>query len=180
MKRLLAVGLLLAGLALVHPKHGDARYEYARQVGKRCSACHVGGRPDVTNLKPAGLHFMARGTLEGIAADAKARTGRPADASQGAGRSPGSVSPASAARPSAAGAGAALFEQNCAPCHGARGAGTDKAKSLVPPERARSAAEVETVIRGGIAGTTMFAFGEVLSAAEIETLARHVEELRRP
>ena len=70
--------------------------------------------------------------------------------------------------------------QNCAPCHGARGEGTDKAKSLRTPASARGATEVGKVIREGIAGTTMFAFGEVLSAAEIETLARHVGELRRP
>jgi len=134
-KRLLGVGLLLAGLTLARPPRGEARYEYARQVGKRCSACHVGGHPDVTNLKPAGLHFMARGTLEVVAADPK----KPASAGD---------------------TGGELFAQNCAPCHGAGG--------------------VEKVIREGIAGTTMFAFGEVLSAAEIETLARHVEELRRP
>lgn len=175
MKRLLAVGPLLAGLALVSPKSGDARYEYARQVGKRCSACHLGGHPDVTNLKPAGLHFMARGTLEGIAAEAKARTHGSADASAGR-----SSRPASAARASAADTGGELFAQNCAPCHGARGEGTDKAKSLSPPARAPGVTEVEKVIREGIAGTTMFAFGEVLSAAEIETLAKHVEELRRP
>jgi len=155
MKRLLAVALLLVALTLVRPPRGEARYEYARQVGKRCSACHVGGHPDVTNLNPAGLHFMARGTLAAVAADPKKRA-------------------------SAGDAGGELFAQNCAPCHGTRGQGTDKAKSLSPPARAPSATEIEKVIREGIAGTTMFAFGEVLSAAEIETLARHVEELRRP
>ncbi len=151
MRRLLAVGLALAGLTLARPQRGEARYEYARQVGKRCSACHAGGHPDVTNLKPAGLSFMARGTLEG----ARAGAAPAADA-------------------------AALFEHNCAPCHGPRGRGSDKAKSLLTPAKARGAAEVEKVIREGLAGTSMFAFGEVLSVAEIETLARHVRDLRRP
>ena len=55
----------------------------------------------------------------------------------------------------AIGQGKAVYLTHCAPCHGARGEGTDKARSLSPPARAPSAAEVEKVIREGIAGTTM-------------------------
>lgn len=140
---------LLLGL----PRPSAARYEYARALGARCSTCHESHHPDVQNLNPAGRYYLAHGTLDGWR---------------------GGTAPAAAAPRS----GQPLFARNCAPCHGARGEGTAKARPLSPPQRARSQAEIETLLRDGIAGTAMFGFQEVLSTEQIRALAAYVQTLR--
>ena len=137
---------LAAGALLFQATAATARYEYARALGTRCSACHDGHHPDIETLNAAGRYYLANRTL-----DARARSALPA---------------------------AAVFERNCAPCHGAAGEGTPKARPLSPAQKAASPAQIEAAVRNGIPGTGMFGFGAVLTAAEIRAVTSHVQTLR--
>lgn len=142
-----------AALMLLLPRPATARYEYARALGTRCSSCHDGHRPDIETLNAAGRYYLVNRTLDGFApgATARAKAGAPAPA---------------------------VFARNCAPCHGANGEGTPKAQPLWPARKASSAAQIEAVVRNGVAGTLMFGFGDVLAAEDIRAVASYVKALR--
>ncbi|HEY9148843.1 MAG TPA: c-type cytochrome, partial [Gammaproteobacteria bacterium] len=74
----------------------------------------------------------------------------------------------------AAGAVAQQFQQYCASCHGADRLG-GMGPALLPENLSRLRREAaHTVIREGRAATQMPAFGESLSAAEIEALTDYI------
>lgn len=143
----------VAALLLLLPRPAAARYEYARGLGTRCSSCHDGHRPDIQSLNAAGRYYLVNRTLDGFAPGAKARA-------KGGARTP------------------AVFARNCAPCHGANGEGTPKAQPLWPARKASRAAQIEAVVRDGIAGTLMFGFRDVLAAEDIRAVAAYVKTLR--
>ena len=81
--------------------------------------------------------------------------------------------------------GAALYEDQCAACHGSTGAGGALTNGLTaPPLRDSTPVEVAEAIRLGGAGLrsgNMPKFGpEVLSDQQVDSVARYVEYLRRP
>ena len=132
-------------------------YEYARQVGKRCSTCHDSTRPHVANLNSAGRYFLEHRTLDGY---------KPA---------------AAAARPSkpVSDPGLAIYDRACVVCHGPAGKGTALAAPLTAERKhARTEAEAMAVITDGIEGTAMAAFKGALSEEEIRDVARYVMSLR--
>lgn len=43
----------------------SASLPIARETGKKCSFCHGTRRPDVSDLRWAGLYYLEHGTLEG-------------------------------------------------------------------------------------------------------------------
>lgn len=142
---------VVAALMLLLPRPSAARYEYARGLGTRCSSCHDGHHPGIESLNGAGRYYLVNRTLDGFAPGVRAR--------------------AKSAAP------AAVFERNCAPCHGANGEGTPKAHPLSPAQKASSAAQIEAVVRDGIAGTGMFGFRDVLAAEDIRAVASYVKTL---
>lgn len=145
-------GLTAASLLLL-PRPGAARYEHARALGTRCSTCHTTHHPGADNLNAAGRYFQTNRTLAGWKPGASRRA-------------KGALAPP------------ALFARSCASCHGANGEGTAQALPLSPARQARTAPEIEAVIRKGIAGTAMTGVGAVLSAEQIRALAAHVLSLR--
>lgn len=69
-------------------------------------------------------------------------------------------------------AGAAVFEANCSSCHGAEGEGSPAGRPLIGvAEENDRARHITTVTEGR---TVMPAFGEVLSAEEIESVVSFV------
>jgi mono/diheme cytochrome c family protein len=83
--------------------------------------------------------------------------------------------------------GRAVYNAQCARCHGRNGAARpDYAKKGTPdlndPEwqKARSDAEIRELIAKGSPGTVMEAYADKLSAAEIDALVKHVRKLGPP
>ena len=156
------VALAAAAVLLAWVPTTSARYEYAREQGVRCSSCHDTHHPGAENLNAAGRYYFVHKTLAGWNAAA----------------SQAPAAPRPEARPARKPSAQPLFARNCAPCHGAKGEGTAKARPLSPPQRAKTEAEIEKVVRDGIEGSGMFAFGELLTAEQIRALGEHVRSLR--
>jgi putative heme-binding domain-containing protein len=79
--------------------------------------------------------------------------------------------------------GKALYDQHCTACHGANGGAGDRAPAIVVAEAApmrgeRSDAQLLAIIRGGIAGTAMPAWGGRLSDDEIARIGAYIHALR--
>jgi cytochrome c oxidase cbb3-type subunit 3 len=74
--------------------------------------------------------------------------------------------------------GVALFQQNCAMCHGADGKGfaAIKTPDFTDPKWQASATdkEIAEVIKNGKKGTPMPAFGGKLKEADIQALVRYI------
>lgn len=171
--RRLAWLAVLPGLLLALPRPSAARYEYARALGTRCSTCHDSHHPDIENLNAAGRYYLENKTLEGWrgnAASAPQTPGKPAE-DVAAPRAGGDA-------PNRPRNGQPLFARNCAPCHGAKGEGTAKARPLKPPQLATSDAQIEKLVREGVAGTGMFGFADVLSVEQIRLVTAYVQTLR--
>jgi len=90
--------------------------------------------------------------------------------------------------------GARLYAQHCATCHGPEGRGDGPAAPPLQPRprdfsggvfKVKSTAgaapptlaDVRATIAGGLPGTSMSAFGGILSTAEIDAVAEHVRRL---
>jgi mono/diheme cytochrome c family protein/peroxiredoxin len=83
--------------------------------------------------------------------------------------------------------GAVLYTMHCARCHGDEGHGdAEGAERLTPPPRdfasrpwrfEPTAPSIERVLREGIAGTSMPAFGATLPVSDLEALTQHVLRL---
>ncbi len=72
---------------------------------------------------------------------------------------------------SALAAGVSLYAQNCVACHGADGAGTTLAPALNDPAlRAKDAADLERILRLGVAGTLMAGWEKALDNEQITAL----------
>jgi mono/diheme cytochrome c family protein len=77
-----------------------------------------------------------------------------------------------------AASGAELFSNNCESCHGPDGAGGHVGPDLQKSAVAEDLARVEEQVRNG--GGAMPPFANVLSDAEIDTVAHHVVEQIAP
>lgn len=67
--------------------------------------------------------------------------------------------------------GATVFADNCSPCHGADGGGSDRAPNLQERDQLVKDRVVDQVTNGG---TQMPAFGDRLSPEQIDAVADHV------
>ena len=154
----LTVGVLVASF---QASGSAGKYEYARQVGKRCSTCHESKRPHVANLNAAGRYFLEHRTLEGYKPAAPApQTSRRAP--EGSPSDPG----------------LAVYNRACVVCHGPTGQGTALAGPLTAERKhARTEAEAVAVIADGIDGTAMAAFKGALTEREIRDVANYVMSL---
>ena len=85
--------------------------------------------------------------------------------------------------------GKAIYDKNCAMCHGPGGKGDGPAgKALKPPPgdfattaKAMAAADIEKMVKEGSkeAGKTHAAFGKKLSDEQIKAVAQHVKDLAK-
>jgi cytochrome c oxidase cbb3-type subunit 3 len=80
--------------------------------------------------------------------------------------------------------GAALFQQNCAFCHGADGSGRNWIGSFLEPHardlttdeiKLQQTSRLEGIIRNGLAGTSMPAWKHVLDDAQIDDVIRYIK-----
>lgn len=86
--------------------------------------------------------------------------------------------------------GARVFAERCATCHGAEGKGDGPAAAglTTPPKdlsrprlpEERRPPSREEIIKSGVPNTAMVGFADVLSAAELEAVTRHVHQLAHP
>ena len=88
-----------------------------------------------------------------------------------------------AASPDAIAQGKAVYDKNCTACHGADAGAGDRAPAIVNASAtslrgARSDAQLLAVIRNGIPGTAMPAWGNRLSAADLSNLGAYIHALR--
>jgi cytochrome c oxidase cbb3-type subunit 3 len=79
--------------------------------------------------------------------------------------------------------GKAVYDKNCTACHGADAGAGDRAPAVVNASAtsmrgARSDAQLLAVVRGGIPGTAMPAWGTRLSSDEILKLGAYIHALR--
>ncbi|WP_437292831.1 c-type cytochrome [Sorangium sp. So ce426] len=165
--------------------------EYDEQLALLGEAIHV-----ATRIQPSALESGAGDLAQGIVGvrelvEAKVAADRVAVAARGARDRVASafrLAEAPLSRPDAT-RGAALYQENCATCHGPTGhADTRRAASLVPPPAnfhdpilAEQLAPigVESAVRFGVSGTAMVPF-TFLSARDRWDLAFHVAGLHHP
>jgi cytochrome c oxidase cbb3-type subunit 3 len=79
--------------------------------------------------------------------------------------------------------GKAVYDKNCTACHGANAGAGDRAPAIVNASAtsmrgARSDAQLLAIVRGGIPGTAMPAWGTRLSSDEILKLGAYIHALR--
>src|SRR5690606_31857315 len=76
--------------------------------------------------------------------------------------------------------GEALFAVHCVSCHGADGAGSDRAPDIVnaPSSQSSGTAALRDIVRNGIPGRGMPAFA--LPAPELDAIVAYVERMRAP
>jgi len=79
--------------------------------------------------------------------------------------------------------GKAIYDTHCTACHGANAGAGDRAPAIVNASATsmrgeRSDAQLLNVVRNGIPGTAMPAWGTRLSAAEISNLGAYIHALR--
>ena len=84
--------------------------------------------------------------------------------------------------------GRVIYEQRCATCHGAGGAGDGPAAAAMEPRprnlrapdfwRGRTTAELRQVVRNGKPGTLMAPFAGALSDAEIDAVVAFLQSFR--
>jgi cytochrome c oxidase cbb3-type subunit 3 len=79
--------------------------------------------------------------------------------------------------------GKAVYDKNCTACHGADAGAGDRAPAIVNASATsmrgeRSDAQLLNVVRGGIPGTAMPAWGNRLSSDDIEKLGAYIHALR--
>lgn len=79
--------------------------------------------------------------------------------------------------------GKAIYDTNCTACHGANAGAGDRAPAIVNASATsmrgeRSDAQLLNVVRNGIPGTAMPAWGTRLSATEISNLGAYIHALR--
>ena len=79
--------------------------------------------------------------------------------------------------------GKALYDQHCTACHGANGGAGDRAPAIVMADATtmrgeRSDAQLLAIIKNGIAGTAMPAWGSRLSEDEIARIGAYIHALR--
>ncbi len=174
----LASAAVLGGALLALPRPSAATYENARGVGRSCATCHASTHPGTGDLNETGRYFLVErklpeSELPGLESAA------PPGAAGGPPRTAASDAPASGERAPAMTGGAELYERTCAVCHGPEGEGTGAAKPLTGPlDHGEQATDVATVVRGGVTGTSMFAFEGLLTTAEIEAVSAYVLTLR--
>jgi mono/diheme cytochrome c family protein len=87
------------------------------------------------------------------------------------------------AQPTDAQKGKALYDQHCTACHGANAGAGDRAPAIVlggvtNMRGQRSDAQIVAIIKNGIPGTGMPAWGTHLSAEELGTLGAYIHALR--
>ena len=85
-------------------------------------------------------------------------------------------------------AGRVVYEQRCAACHGASGAGDGPAAAAMEPHprnlrdadfwRGRTVSQLRQVVRDGKPGTLMAPFGGALSDAEIDAVVAFLQSFR--
>ena len=95
----------------------------------------------------------------------------------------GLLAAASAIAPAAAQpSGQALYQRNCASCHGAERQGTGLGPALSPAtyRYGGTRSDLARMIRNGMAAQGMPAFGGLLSAEEIEAVAAFLPARERP
>ncbi|WP_437707547.1 c-type cytochrome [Sorangium sp. So ce448] len=165
--------------------------EYDEQLALLGEAVQV-----ATRIQPSALESEAGDLAQGIVGvrelvEAKVAADRVAIAARGARDRVASafrLAEAPLSRPDAA-RGAALYQENCAICHGPTGhADTRRAASLVPPPanfhdpiiaEQLAPVGVESAVRFGVSGTAMVPF-TFLSARDRWELAFHVAGLHHP
>ncbi len=88
-----------------------------------------------------------------------------------------------AASPETIAQGKAVYDKNCTACHGADAGAGDRAPAIVNASATsmrgeRSDAQLLNVVRNGIPGTAMPAWGNRLSADEVSSLGAYIHALR--
>ncbi len=178
MREVAALAAVLAGAILVTPRPSFGTYENARSVGRSCASCHSSTKPGPDDLNETGRYFLVERKLPGAELPGL-QEAPPAGVPGGPPRAADPVGPAPVATTNEASPGAEIYERACAVCHGAEGEGTAVAKPLTGAlEHGAEVSDVATAVRTGVTGTSMFAFEELLTAAEIEAVASHVVSLR--
>jgi cytochrome c oxidase cbb3-type subunit 3 len=128
-----------------------------------------------------GVAFMAFYLLSGWSADAEfqekmaAHKGEPPVQEEAMASSPAAPTPATTA-PAVAVDGQALYKKHCAGCHGANGLGAFGPDLSGDYKYGKTSAAAQESIASGRPGN-MPAFGEKLSAEEIETLTEYILNL---
>jgi putative heme-binding domain-containing protein len=79
--------------------------------------------------------------------------------------------------------GKAIYDQNCTACHGANGGSGERAPAIVAADATtlrgeRSEAQLLAIVRNGIPGTQMPAWGKRLSDDQINELGAYIHALR--
>lgn len=84
--------------------------------------------------------------------------------------------------------GKEIYQENCAPCHGASGGGDGPAAAVLKPKPRNfregkfqygdSAAQLKKTIKTGVKGTGMPAWGPTLKDREIDAVIEYVKSLK--
>ncbi|HET7085266.1 MAG TPA: c-type cytochrome [Rhizomicrobium sp.] len=87
-----------------------------------------------------------------------------------------------ASGPQAVAQGKALYDQHCTACHGSNGTAGERAPAIVSAaismRGARSDAQLMAIVKNGIAGTAMPAWGNRLSDGDIADIGAFIHSLR--
>ena len=95
-----------------------------------------------------------------------------------------------AAAPAASGKAQKIYQENCAPCHGATGGGDGPAAAVLKPKPrnfkegkflyGETVAQLKKTIKNGVNGTAMPAWGPTLKDREIEEVIQYIKLLKTP